>query len=660
MTTLDQAAMPAWVRPIRIPEDVAVEHADPPFAAAGERGTWTLPFRLSRNIPAGATLFLQAHGGRNNKGPFRSPDAGDRPMLSPCEGQSLGVRPAQPDGTYEVTVGVDGLREGDIVTFDLGAAAGAVAPSVRQLNKFFVLYAPDLLEDSSVWDVAETMLSGQGRHERTVRAVGGVWGDEAQRAIVGACTIHILGGAIHHLRAYAPAGARPGEPFRVLVRPEDERGNLSHQRLESAELFLEERRLDATADPVPESTCLRLQVALDAEGVHRLRVVGPNGREAVANPIRCTATPGADNVCWGMIHGHTEMSDGQGDLDYYFRQMRDEAALDFAATGDHDHGHETPDRLWHVTCDAVARWNTPGRFVTFLGYEWAKWRKNGDGDRNVYYLHDGRPMYRSDDDILPHPPDLFAALRDETAIVIPHHTGHAGNFCDFKDHDPVHERLVEIFQLRGSYERPDDNPVPERGKEPPKACGFVSRALAMGWRVGFTAGGDDHIGHAGTDYAIPSVNACYQAGLMAVLAADRTREAIWDAMWSRRVVATTGPRILLRYQVSGEPMGSELRVAATPELAERRELCIEFHGTAPVQRVDVIRSNDIVHTFTPGVPDGELAWADETPLADVLLPPAKYCDHPFAFYYVRLVQSDGHVAWASPVWIDPERGRPTS
>lgn len=112
-----------------------------------------------------------------------------------------------------------------------------------------------------------------------------------------------------------------------------------------------------------------------------------------------------------------------------------------------------------------------------LGHDtWAygdvgRYGDDGDGDRNVYYLHDNRPLYRSDDGEYPSPPDLFEALtrNEEEAIVIPHHTAHGGNFCDWKDHDDAYERLVEVFQIRGSYEcsEQDGNPVPERQSSVP-------------------------------------------------------------------------------------------------------------------------------------------------------------------------------------------------
>ena len=386
-----------------------------------------------------------------------------------------------------------------------------------------------------------------------------------------------------------------------------------------------------------------------------MRVVARRAAVAtLANPTICRSAGGGHLVLWGMIHGHTEMSDGAGSIGYYFRQMRDEAGLDFAAPGDHDHLWETPDAFWKATCAAVSEWNEPGRFVTFPGYEWAKWRRNGDGDRNVYYLEDDRPMYRSDYGEFPTPPDLFGALEGERAIVIPHHTAHSGNFCDWKDHDPERERLVEIYQMRGSYESSaeDGNPLPERYDAPPVATGYVSRALAMGWRVGFTGGGDDHTGHSGTEFPIPAGRARYKAGLMSVQATEPTREAIWAALWNRRTVATTGARMLLSYELNGHCMGSELDLRLHPDLARERRLHVEFHGTAPADRIDIIRNNEVVKSFAGGGPDCEVSWEDDAPLLGLLLPPAAFSKTPFCFYYVRAIQADGEAAWASPIWID--------
>ena len=39
---------------------------------------------------------------------------------------------------------------------------------------------------------------------------------------------------------------------------------------------------------------------------------------------------------FGEMHGHTDLSDGETDIDAYFRNIRDRAGLDFAALTDHD------------------------------------------------------------------------------------------------------------------------------------------------------------------------------------------------------------------------------------------------------------------------------------------------------------------------------------
>lgn len=642
--------MPGWTHPIRIPATVPVSHADPAVAVAGRCGTWRLPFLLGKAVPPGAALKLQVFGGRNNKGEFAGLQA-DSPAGAgylgvTADGTALRATPAASAGLFNISVPGSGLAEGTEVTVTLGDPAGGGdgvrAPGGRLLDKFFVLYA------MTAEDRERAVPSWTG---------GGSWSIDNWDWMVAACTMHILGGELDHLRAYAPSQVSPREAFAVLVRPEDGNSNLSPAEVSRLAVFLGDTPLQTRIEPVPGSTCVRAVVSIEAEGVHRLRVRDlASGKEDVTNPLICRSAAGR-GIYWGMIHGHTEMSDGTMSLEHYFRQLRDEAGLDFAAPGDHDHLWETSDAFWGVTCEAVKRWNEPGRFVTFPGYEWAKWRKNGDGDRNVYYPVDDRPMHRSDDGEYPSPPDLFRVLREtgEQAIVIPHHPGHRGNFCDWKDHGAEFERLVEIFQLRGSYEcsAEDGNPVPETDAvDGPYEDGFVRRALELGWRVGFTAGGDDHAGLWGTE--APFSRHGYKQGLMCVQADAVTREAIWDGLYSRRVVATTGKRILLSYELDGEPMGSELAATDRPALAERRCIRGAAHGTAPIDRVDIVRSGRVVQTFPgEGRLDMEFEWEDTEPLAGICLPPAKYCDHPFAYYYVRVVQTDNEVAWASPVWVDP-------
>lgn len=626
----ENMVMPRWERPVRIPEKAPLTHADPPCAIAGEPGTWRLPFMIPEDIAGGERLCLLASCKRNSAEAFenlsvKGPREPGAITAFINQDQPIELRQAAP-GSFEFSLPARGVKRGETIVFVIHRA---VAES-RMLDKFFALHKPP---QGTAMRLAPPTLD----------------------LVVSACSMHVLGGPATHIHAWARAWADADGEISILVRPEDKFHNLSAWPLKRAAAFLDGRELECVCEPVPNSSCLILKTKPAARGVTGITVRLPEtGLVAETNPIMGPAALPELRPFWGMIHGHTEMSDGYGSLNNYFHQLRHEAALDFGAPGDHDHLNETTDEMWKLTCERVRQWNAPGSFVTFLGYEWAKWRRNGDGDRNVYYLEDDKPLFRSDEGEYPTPPDLFRALRGENAIVIPHHTAHSGNFCDFKDHDPALERLIEIYQERGSYEcaEQDGNPIPEHFPRPPfepypnppYPGGFIRDALALGWRAGFTAGGDDHTHSAGTGRR--------RDGLMCVFAGELTRHGLWEGMRERRVTATTGARILLFYSVNGKPMGCEHDARKAPGLLDARTMQIEFHGTARARKLEIIRNNRCVHEETNRSTDFTMEWTDTEPLAGALMPPAKFCKRPFCFYYIRVRQEDGEMAWASPVWID--------
>ena len=635
--------------PLRVPKHIPLSFARPSLARAGEQGRWRLEFFLAESIPEGERLGVQFHGGRYNKVGWQHLQAQD-PAASGFVSirwgdETLPLDSATDDpGSLYFRVPAGGLRKGERLEVLLGGPVGATAPPYALDNKFFLLFLPQ---------------------PRTTPMVPGTNPDPG-RKVVAACLIHVTGNALSRLRAFAaPSHVRPGEAVRLLVRPEDSLGNVACQAPDRLIVRLQGRELTTRRVGMPDSTCCVLEgIVLPGPGVYRLEVEDvTHGLRTTANPIECFPGEESARVLWGMIHGHTEISDGVGTLDHYFRYMRDECALDFGAPGDHDNLFETSDAMWQMTQEAVARYHEADRFVTFLGYEWAKWRRNGDGDRNVYYLHDGRPMFRSDEGHFPTPPDLFRALKGETAIVIPHHTAVIGNPCDWKDHDPEKERLVEIYSCWGSSERSvhDGDPFPVRpakrqegqaldaGEVP---AGFVQRALELGWRVGFVGGGDDHHGHPGDDTLSGWGPWRYKAGLMAVWATGRTRQAIWEAMWKRRCYASTGARMIVHFVVNGHPMGSQLSLTRHPGLALVRQIEVRVHGTAAIARVEIVRNNQDVYVYRGEGPDVLFTWQDRTPLAAINLPPARWSATPFTFYYLRVTQADGEMAWASPVWIE--------
>lgn len=82
----------------------------------------------------------------------------------------------------------------------------------------------------------------------------------------------------------------------------------------------------------------------------------------------------------------------------------------------------------------------------------------------------------------------------------------------------------------------------------------------------------------------------YTGGLMAVHSAGRGREAIWEAIERREVYATSGPRILLWFDLVADgarrPMGSILRHAEVPEFEVRAMGAFEQRDGCPEDVID--------------------------------------------------------------------------
>lgn len=82
-----------------------------------------------------------------------------------------------------------------------------------------------------------------------------------------------------------------------------------------------------------------------------------------------------------------------------------------------------------------------------------------------------------------------------------------------------------------------------------------------------------------------------------------------------------------------------------------REFGVRVHGTAGIRAVEIVRNNREVHGRPGDGLDAVFEWTDTEPLAEINLPPARFAARPFTFYYLRVTQDDGQMAWASPIWI---------
>ena len=330
----------------------------------------------------------------------------------------------------------------------------------------------------------------------------------------------------------------------------------------------------------------------------------------------------------GDLHRHTDISlDGSGDGSLYdaFRYMMDAAAMDFFLVTDHKGSNDT-EYSWWRTEKAEDMFHVPGRFVTLFGYERSLSYPNGH--RNIILPERGHkpiPITREERDSSTGP-FLYDALRKQNGIATSH-TSHTTMGTDWRDNDPEVEPIVEIFQGARTSAEHEGAPLASSaarsdlwaGNYRPK--GFVWLAWEKGYKLGVQASSDHVSTH--TSYTM-------------ALAEDYTRRGLVDAMRKRRTYAATS-NIILDYRMRADEgewiQGAEFATASIPTVTA------VIRGTGAVKEVAVVRDNQYVHVRAGGGERVEFDFREQSLAAG---------EH---YYYVRVEQEDGNVAWSSPIWV---------
>ena len=378
---------------------------------------------------------------------------------------------------------------------------------------------------------------------------------EYKRVYCTSPNFRIRSGPAETFTAVAPTIVEAGKPFRVQVRANDRFGNPTP---------VDAPGLTLDADP-PVVVNLRREtgratwidgVMLDGAGVRRLALEDGDGVLAVTNPV--VVREHADGIiCWGDTQAQTASTVGVGTPDEYFAYARDCAAIDFTTHQGNDFILSDAD-LEEVRL-AARKYNDPGRFVAFFGWEWSGPTGTG-GDRNVLFLDDEGPIYRSShwqlsgDEVPPdagatecvHARDLQARMREYMAetgrkvIMVPHI---GGRRSDFEAQDPELEPVFEICSNHGIFEW------------------RLHEFLRAGVRVGVVGASDDHTCRPGL--AWPSTpEMTILGGLGAVWSRELTRRGNL-----RRI---DGPALLRHHGRAHVPGGGGRRSAHGTGVRDRR------------------------------------------------------------------------------------------
>ncbi len=241
---------------------------------------------------------------------------------------------------------------------------------------------------------------------------------------------------------------------------------------------------------------------------------------------------------------------------------------------------ETIAQEWKESCDAIAKFYTPGSFVTFPGYEWQG--NAAGGDHNVFFLQD-YPEFIFCDTLT----ELYAKLHPIKAMAIPHHTAYLPGFRgkDWSNLNTTISPFCEVFSVHGSSEGDiwGGSLISNSFLAPDISRSSYSAALKSGLIIGAIGSTDnwgDFPGH-------------YGHGLAAVQAEELTRESLWEAFQQRRVYALTGDRIELDFSINGNPMGS------VNPMTHQAKIDIDVEGVDSIEYIELVKNEKTLHIFSP-------------------------------------------------------------
>jgi Protein of unknown function (DUF3604) len=403
--------------------------------------------------------------------------------------------------------------------------------------------------------------------------------------------IRVVPGVSQQLTLQAPSTVIVGQPFRVQVRGNDKFGNPTAVNAGKLVLDSEPPVHFSLAEGDGRAKWLE-NVKLSSAGVRRLTLRAGAEVLATSNPIAVRPTQERYQLYWGDTQAQTATTVGIGTVEEYYRFARDLAGLDFITHQGNDF------MLSDADVDEVRRetkeFHRPHHFIPFFGYEWSGATGTG-GDRNVLYLDDDGPIYRSSgwqleaDEYDPtservsakQAQDAFRKLvkqQGERVLLVPHI---GGRRSDIAVQDAELEPVFEICSCHGIFEW------------------RLHEALARGLKLGVLGASDDHTGRPGL--AFPSTpEMTIRGGLGAVLATELTRESLFEALKARRCYATTGARILLDVRAAGHPMGTAFDADTPPRITAN------VHGTAPLEEICLFNGARELLRLTPNTPQRDV------------------------------------------------------
>ncbi|HEY4255333.1 MAG TPA: DUF3604 domain-containing protein [Chlamydiales bacterium] len=607
---------------------------EPNYALAGETGTWKFVYTTANNLPKGAKLRFDVQSGARpidwQPPQATSKEKGNAIWAELPGGKILSAKEiddGMDNGKFEFALPVE-LKPGDPFTIWLGGAdkKGSRCQKIVQRRRPFTL-----------------SIDPKGK------------GDYKEHEVF---HLDVRGGPLTQLKIVAPSLVARNKRFDVIVRFEDKYGNLTCNAPEGTLIELSYEHLRENLNWklfVPETGFIALpNLYFNEAGIYKIQLRNLQTKATFFSPpIKCLSE-GTLSLFWGALHGESDRFDSKEDIEAYLRHMRDDRSLQFIATSCFDSEEETSNEQWKTLLQQVAEFNEEDRFVAMVGFQWLG-EPNEEGLRQFIYSKDAKPILRRKDTKSNSLKKIYKTNNPKEMIAIPSFSMGKTTCYNFQDFNLEFERVAEIYNAWGSSEclakEKNARPIAGSGKGTiaETAEGSLVKALNGGKRFGFVAGGYDDRGPYSELFE--TGQAQYSAGLTAILAKEHNRASLIEALQARSCFATTGERMVLGLQIAGFGMGAEIDTKTRPGLEFNRHVTGFAIGTEPLTEVSLMRNGKLFKSIEIHGDRSEFAIDDMDLISEIALD-AGTEKPPFVYYYLRVTQKDGHIAWSSPIWID--------
>lgn len=432
------------------------------------------------------------------------------------------------------------------------------------------------------------------------------------------------------------------------------------------------------------------EMRISTPGIHYL-IVREEGNQYRSNPILVQSeTSERQSIYWGDIHGHTLYSDGAGTLKHAFEFARNVALVDFTAVTDHLTSFLKLGPVLRHYFRVAERHNDTGSFLTFPALEWSPgFLLSGkvSGHFNLYFKDATsltRPLKWKESS------EIYEYMRKgkKELLAWPHHTVKREFLTDWGFHREDLSPLVEVWSVHGSSETVKGDP------EDPRFKGYSIRAaLTMGYRVGLMASSDTHDGRPGHPISHTKANHVlgypyslsgnkmehgHPGGIVGVYANELTRDAVFNALKTRKCYASSWvARPLMYFKVNGVAVGEQDSIVKVPSKTAKRELSLlicadgvsmESNNPTEIKKVEIFKNAKLWNSFPVNRPVFKETVTDDTPIHGTNYATIKKRGYAFvskrsrkpierelgskyAFYYVRMTDSKGRMAWIGPIWV---------